>query len=213
MSVDFEVKADYREDLGKGASRRLRRSGKVPAVLYGGHRDPRALSLDHDRLLHQLDNEAFYSQVLTITVGDKSQPCILKDVQRHPHKMLIMHVDFQRVMEDEVIRMLVPLHFEGEDQSPGKREGGVFQHTLNEIEVSCLPANLPEFIAVDCSALEIDGNLHLSDLTFPEGVESIELANHNNDLTVVSVSKARAAKADTDDDGAAAGGDEESSED
>lgn len=208
MSVDFEVKAQFREDLGKGASRRLRRAGQVPAVLYGGHRDPRSLTLDHDRLQHQLANEAFYSQVLTITVGDKSQPCILKDVQRHPHKQLIMHVDFQRIMEDEAIRMLVPLHFEGEDQSPGKREGGVFQHTLNEIEVSCLPGNLPEFIVVDCSNLEIDGNLHLSDLKFPEGVESIELHNHENDLTVVSVAKPRAAKADSGDDAAAGEGEE-----
>ncbi|MEO0972928.1 MAG: 50S ribosomal protein L25/general stress protein Ctc, partial [Pseudomonadota bacterium] len=181
---------------GKGASRRLRRLGKVPAVLYGGHRDPRALSIDHAKLLHQLENEAFYSQVLKITVGNKTQPCILKDVQRHPHKQLIMHIDFQRVMEDEQIRKSVPLHFEGEDKAPGKKAGGVFQHTINEIEVTCLPGDLPEYIAVDVSGLDVDQNLHLSDITFPSGVQSIELHNHDNDLTVVSVQKPRAAKAD-----------------
>jgi large subunit ribosomal protein L25 len=152
MSQKFVLIAENRPDQGKGASRRLRRTGKVPAILYGGHRDPRAIALDHNALLHNLENEAFFSSILTLTIGDKSQPCILKDVQRHPYKNLVLHVDLQRILEDEEIRVTVPFHFLGEDDAPGVDQGGVVSRVMNELEIS-LPAEGPaEFIDVDISA-------------------------------------------------------------
>jgi large subunit ribosomal protein L25 len=170
MSQKFELFAENRPDQGKGASRRLRRTGKVPAILYGGHRDPRALTLDHNALLHNLDNDAFFSSILTVTVGDKSQPCILKDVQRHPFRNLVLHVDLQRIVEDEEIRVTVPFHFLGEDKAPGVKAGGVVSRVMNELEISCLPKYLPEFIEVDVSGLELEANLPLSEVVLPEGV-------------------------------------------
>jgi large subunit ribosomal protein L25 len=170
MSQKFELVAENRPDQGKGASRRLRQTGKVPAILYGGHRDPRTIALDHNALLHQLESDAFFSSILTLTVGNKSQPCILKDVQRHPYKNLVLHVDLQRIVEDEEIRVTVPLHFLGEDTAPGVKAGGVVSRVMNELEVSCLPKHLPEYIEVDISGLEMDGNITLSEVALPEGV-------------------------------------------
>jgi large subunit ribosomal protein L25 len=170
MSQKFELIAEGRSDQGKGASRRLRRAGKVPAILYGGHRDPRALAVDHGALLHQLDNEAFFSSILTVTVGDKSQPCIIKDVQRHPYKKIVMHIDLQRIIEDEEIRVAVPFHFLGEEVAPGVKAGGVISRVMTEVEISCLPKYLPEFVEVDVSGLELDGLITLSDVVLPEGV-------------------------------------------
>lgn len=215
MSVSFQIEAEFREDEGKGASRRLRRTGRVPAILYGGHQDPRSLTLDHDALMHHLSNEAFYSHILSIKVGDLEQAAILKDVQRHPSKLQIMHVDFQRVMANESIRVQVPLHYEGEEVAPGRKAGGVFSHTLNELEISCLPGDLPEFIAVDVSHMDVDDTLHISDVKLPEGAESTDLA-HGNDMAIVSVSLPRAAKAEDEEadeesggEAAAAEGDED----
>jgi large subunit ribosomal protein L25 len=170
MSQKFELIAENRTDQGKGASRRLRRAGKVPAILYGGHRDPRALAVDHAALLHQLDNEAFFSSILTVSVGDKSQPCIIKDVQRHPYKKLVMHIDLQRIIEDEEIKVAVPFHFLGEEVAPGVKAGGVVSRVMTEVEISCLPKHLPEYIEVDVSGLELDGLVTLSDVVLPEGV-------------------------------------------
>lgn len=173
MSQKFELFAEDRPDQGKGASRRLRRTGKVPAILYGGHRDPRAIALDHNALLHNLENESIFSSILTLTVGDKSQPCILKDVQRHPYRNLLVHVDLQRIIEDEEIRVSVPLHFSGENVAPGVKAGGVISRVMNELEISCLPKYLPEFIDVDVSAVELEGMLPLSAVKLPEGVEIV----------------------------------------
>jgi large subunit ribosomal protein L25 len=173
MSQKFELIAESRTDQGKGASRRLRRSGKVPAILYGGHRDPRPLALDHNYLLHNLENDTFFTSILTVTVGDKSQPCILKDVQRHPARNLILHVDLQRIIEDEEIRVTVPVRFVGEAVAPGVKQGGLVSHVITELEVSCLPKHLPEFIEADVSALEMDGILQLSELRLPEGVQIV----------------------------------------
>ena len=170
MSQKLELFAEDRPDQGKGASRRLRRDGKVPAILYGAHRDPRALSLDHNALLHQLDNDAFFSSILTVTTGDKSQPCILKDVQRHPYKNQVLHVDLQRVLEDEEIRVSVPFHFLGENTSPGVKAGGVVSRVMNELEITCLPKHLPEYIEVDVSDLELEGARSLGEVKLPEGV-------------------------------------------
>ena len=177
MNDDFDLIAEIREDQGKGASRRLRRQNKVPAIIYGAGRPPRPLAFDHNKVLQQLESESFYSSILNIKVGDKSQAAILKDMQRHPAKNQIMHMDFQRIVEDQEIRMNVPLHFIGEDVAPGvKLGGGKVMHLMTDVEIVCLPRYLPEFINVDVSELELDVMLNLSDLELPEGVEMPALA-------------------------------------
>ena len=196
MKTSFELTAEFRDAQGKGASRRLRHENKVPAILYGGHRDPRALSLDHTKLLLMLDNERFYSTIINLRVGDVTQAAILKDVQRHPAKNAVLHVDLQRVLEDEKIRISIPLHFKNESVAPGVKKGGVVSHLRNEIEVSCLPKDLPEFVDVDLSKVELNQMLHLSDLAVPEGVEILELS-HGRDAPVVSVHHARAEEVET----------------
>jgi large subunit ribosomal protein L25 len=192
MKTSFELGAEFRDDEGKGASRRLRRMGKVPAILYGGHRDPRGLALDHQKLLTLLDNERFYSTILNVKVGDQSQAAILKDVQRHPARHAVLHVDLQRVVENEKIRIRIPIHFKGESISIGvKTQGGIVSHQKTDLDVLCLPKDLPEFIEVDVSGLSLNQSLHLSDLKVPEGVQLWELA-HGRDSTVVSVHMPRA---------------------
>ena len=191
MKTSFELTAEFRDAQGKGASRRLRHENKVPAILYGGHRDPRALALDHTKLLLMLDNERFYSTIINLRVGDVTQAAILKDVQRHPAKNAVLHVDLQRVLEDEKIRISIPLHFKNESIAPGVKKGGVVSHLRNEIEVSCLPKDLPEFVDVDLSQVELNQMLHLSALAVPEGVEILALS-HGRDAPVVSVHHARA---------------------
>ncbi len=177
MSDDFDLIAELREDQGKGASRRLRHQGKVPAIIYGAGRPPRALAFDHNKVLKQLENESFYSSVLTIKVGGKSQAAILKDMQRHPAKPRIMHMDFQRILDDQEIKMNVPLHFTGEEVAPGVKDGGgKVSHLMTDVEVVCLPRFLPEYIDVDVSAMELDDMLSLSDIKLPEGVEIPALA-------------------------------------
>ncbi len=192
MKTSFELGAEFRDDQGKGASRRLRRMGKVPAILYGGHRDPKGLALDHQKLLKLLDNERFYSTILSVRVGDQSQAAILKDVQRHPARNGVLHVDLQRVVENEKIRIRIPLHFKGESIAIGvKTQGGIVSHQKTDVNVSCLPKDLPEFIEVDVSGLALNQSLHLSDLKLPPEIELVELA-HGRDSTVVSVHMPRA---------------------
>ena len=193
MRTSFELSAEFRDDAkGKGASRRLRRMGKVPAILYGGHRDPKGLALDHQKLLTLLDNERFYSTILSVKVGDQTQAVILKDVQRHPARHAIVHVDLQRVVENEKIRIRIPIHFKGESIAIGvKTQGGIVSHQKTDLEVSCLPKDLPEFIEIDVSGLALNQSLHLSDLKMPENVTLVELA-HGRDSTVVSVHLPRA---------------------
>ena len=195
MSDEFDLGAELREDRGKGASRRLRRQGKVPAIIYGAGRPPRALSFDQNKVLKQLENESFYSSVLSIKVNDKSQAAILKDLQRHPAKHLIMHMDFQRIVEDEEIKMNVPLHFVGEEIAPGvKQGGGKVAHLINDIEVACLPKDLPEYLEVDVAELELDAMLHLSDIKLPKGVEIPQLAQGpEHDHAIVSIHVIKAA--------------------
>jgi len=189
MSDDFDLIAEIREDQGKGASRRLRHQGLVPAIIYGAGRPSRALTFDHNKVVQQLDNESFYSSVLNIRVGEKSQAAILKDVQRHPSKPLIMHMDFQRIVEDEEIKMLVPIHFLGEEVAPGvKQGGGKVMHLINEIEIVCLPRHLPEYLEIDVSELELDDMLKMSDIKLPEGVSMPALAQGEEaDRGVVSI--------------------------
>ena len=177
MAEKFDLIADFREDIGKGASRRLRRQGMVPAVIYGAGRPPRSISFDHNKVIKQLENESFYSSVLTIKVGEKSQAVILKDLQRHPAKRQIMHMDFQRIVEDQVIRMTVPIHFLNEEIAVGvKQGGGKVQHHMTEVEVVCLPRHLPEYLDLDVAELGLDEILKLSDIPLPEGVTIPALA-------------------------------------
>jgi large subunit ribosomal protein L25 len=194
MKDQFDLIAEFREDQGKGASRRLRQTNRVPAIIYGGGRKPRALSFEQHKVLKKLENEAFYSSILTIKVGDKSQPAILKDLQRHPSKPIIMHMDFQRIVDDVEIRMNVPLHFINEEIAIGvKQGGGTVNHLMNDVEVSCLPKYLPEYLEVDIAALELDEMLHLSDIKLPEGVEIPMLAQgpeHDHGIVSIHVIKA-----------------------
>jgi len=177
MADDFDLIAEFRDDKGKGASRRLRREGKVPAILYGGGRPPRNLAFDHNRVVQQLENESFYSSVLNVKVGDKEQAVILKDLQRHPAKRQILHMDLQRILEDEEIRMNVPIHFVNEDMAPGvKTSGGKVSHLMTDVEVVCLPRNLPEYLEIDVGDLELDEMRYMSDIPLPEGVEIPALA-------------------------------------
>jgi large subunit ribosomal protein L25 len=176
MAQKFDLIADYREDTGKGASRRLRRKGLVPAIIYGAGRPPRSITFDHNKVIKQLENESFYSSVLNIKVGEKSQAAILKDLQRHPAKNQIMHMDFQRIVEDQVIRMNVPIHFLNEEIAIGVKEGGKVSRLMTEMEVVCLPKNLPEYLEIDIADLELDGLRYISDLPLPEGVEIPALA-------------------------------------
>ena len=161
MSEDFDLIAEMREDTGTGASRRLRHKGKVPAIIYGAGRPPRLLAFDHNKVIKQLESESFYSSILNIKVGEKSQAAIVKDIQRHPAKAIIIHMDFQRIVEDEKIRMNVPIHFIGEEDALGVREGGgTVQRIKTDVEISCLPRDLPEYFEVDISNLELDDMLH-----------------------------------------------------
>jgi large subunit ribosomal protein L25 len=197
MKISFELDAEFRDDQGKGASRRLRRHGKVPAILYGGRRDARALLVDHTRLAKLMDDERFYSTILALKVGNQSQAAVLKDVQRHPYKNQIMHIDFQRVLEDEKIRMRVPLHFRGAAESVGvKSQGGVLSHVRNDVEVTCLPKDLPEFVEVDVSALEINQVIKLSELKLPAGVDIVEL-QAGRDAPVASIHMPRVEEEET----------------
>jgi large subunit ribosomal protein L25 len=195
MKTSFELIAEFRETQGKGASRRLRHEGKVPAILYGGHSEARKLSLSHQKLLIMLDNERFYSTILSLKVGYETQAAILKDVQRHPFKNAIVHIDFQRVEDNQKIRMSIPLHFTGAAVSPGvKTQGGIVSHMRTEVEVSCLPKDLPEFIEVDLSGLSLNESIHLSQLKLAEGVELLALAKE--DVAVAAIHSPRAEEPD-----------------
>ncbi len=195
MAINFEIEAQVRHDAGKGASRRLRREGKLPAILYGGGKPPQNLMLAHNPVMHKLEHEAFYSHILNVKVDGKVVRAVLKDLQRHPYKAIILHMDLQRVSEDEKLRMRVPLHFIGEDTAPGvKVGGGIVSHLVTEVEVSCLPKHLPEYLEVDVSNLNVNETLHLSDIRLSEGVELIELSHGaEHDQPVVSIHLPRAA--------------------
>jgi large subunit ribosomal protein L25 len=193
MAEDFDLVAEFRVDAGKGASRRLRHQGLVPAIIYGGGRPPRLLQFDHNKVLHELESESFYSSILNIKVGEKNQAAIVKDVHRHPARRQVLHLDFQRVVEDEEIRMNVPLHYLGEDVAVGvKQGGGKVSHLRTDVEVVCLPRFLPEYLEVDVSELGLDEMLYLSDIKLPEGVAIPELAQgpeHNQPIVSIHVIK------------------------
>lgn len=167
-----EIKVERREGAGKGASRRLRHTDKVPAIVYGGGLDPVAIQLSHNDVWLAQQNEWFYSSILDLSLGGDVQKVLLRDMQRHPAKARILHLDFQRVMANEALRVSVPLHFLNEATSPaGKTSGVVIMHELNELEVACLPGDLPEYIEVDLVKLKEGDVIHLSDIKLPKGVE------------------------------------------
>jgi large subunit ribosomal protein L25 len=197
MKTSFELIAELRDDQGKGASRRLRHAGRVPAILYGGSEPPCALSFDQTRLQLVMENEKFYSSITQLKVGGASHSAILRDVQRHPWKNVIVHVDFQRVSDTEVIRISVPLHFTGEAMAPGvKTQGGMMSHLRNDLVVEALPKDLPEYIEVDVSGLSLNESLHLSDIKLPAGVVSVELKG-GKDASIVAVHAQRAEEAES----------------
>ena len=215
MSDQFELKAEVREDLGKGASRRLRRlADHVPAIIYGGDKDPQPLTLIRKDLEKALENEAFYSHVLTINVGKDKQKAILKDLQRHPARESVMHADFLRVDENRAIKVHVPIHFINEDKSHGvKTQGGIVQHQETDIEVQCLPGDIPEYIEVDMLEVEIGQIIHLSDITLPEGVTSVALAlGEDHDLAVASIIAPKGGSEAEDEEAEAEAGEAEAEE-
>lgn len=194
MAQSFVVNAEPRVEQGTGASRRLRKTGRLPAIVYGGGKPPQSLSVDHNELWKSLKAEAFYSKILTLKIGSESEQVVLKDLHRHPVRDEVMHMDLLRILADVAIRMRIPLHFEGEAIAPGvKTGGGIFEHLANEVEVECLPKDLPEFIKVDVSGMNVNDAIHLSQLVVPAGVQLVEL-KHDNDQAVVAVHLPRAAK-------------------
>jgi large subunit ribosomal protein L25 len=205
MSQQIEITAELRKDVGKGASRRLRRADqRVPGIIYGGGREPQPLTLNVNALNKAMEKEAFYSQILSIVVDGNAQSAVVRDIQRHPVSEKVRHIDFVRVTADQAIDVHVPLHFLNEEKCVGVRlGGGSISHNRNEITVRCLPGNLPEFIEIDLTDLDVGESVHISDLKLPEGVQSVDLIHGgDHDLSVVSVLPPRGG----------AGGDEASDE-
>ena|SRR5690606_25101505 len=189
MATTHQIKVERREDGGKGASRRLRRAGKIPAIVYGGDLNPVNIQLDHEPLWLVSQHEWFYSSILNLDLGGEIQKVLLRDIQRHPYKQLIMHLDFQRVNEKELLRTSVPLHFVNEDVSPaGKAADVVVTHELKEVAVECLPTDLPESIEVDLGELKLGDIIYLSDLKLPQGVEiqQLKLGKDHDDAVVIA---------------------------
>lgn len=196
MSNDFALSAEVRSDYGKGASRRLRKTNKFPGIIYGGGGNPTPISLDHNEILNNLQNEAFFSQILTVKVDGAAEKAIIKDIQRHPYKQRILHMDFMRVRMDEAISVRVPIHYLNEEECVGvKTEGGAINKIENDVGISCLPGDLPEYIEVDVLELKLGESLHLSDITLPEGVTSTDYTegDEDHDRAIVSVFQPRAA--------------------
>jgi len=191
VKVAFELAGEPRAKLGRTDARRLRKAGRVPAVMYGGGEDPETFTLEHNTLKHQMSREAFYTSILTLKIGPKTQQVVVKAVERHPARPQIMHLDFQRIREDEEITLDVRIHFIGEAVSKGvKEQGGVVDHLMTEVEVRCLPRHLPEYLEVDVTPLGLNEIYHLSDIKLPEGVTLVALA-HGQDHPVVAINPPR----------------------
>lgn len=196
MTTEHKLSANGRKDEGKGASRRLRHAGMIPAIVYGGEDKPQNIELEHEKTWIASQHEWFYASILTLDIDGKPQQVLLRDMQRHPFKQLIMHLDFQRVSANTAIRVSVPLHFVNEDTSPaGKSSEVVLTHELNEVEISCLPKDLPAFIEVDLGEMKLGDTVHLSDVKLPKGVE---LAHKIDDEHNPAVAVARHARADAE---------------
>lgn len=197
MSNVFEFVAESRGKSGKNAARSVRRQGNVPAVIYGGHGEPQMLSLNHNEVIKHLEHEAVYSHVLDVNVDGKTEKAILKGVQRHPAKFRILHLDFLRVNMSDIVKVHVPLHFLNEHTSIGGKKGGIAAHSMIDVEVSCLPSALPDFIEVNLAGLDIGESVHLSDIVLPAGVEIVALTQGpEHDHPVASMMASKASKDD-----------------
>lgn len=189
MSATFTLAAELRTDTGKGASRRLRHTSQVPAIIYGAGKEPTMLAIRHDDIMHAVEDEAFFSHILTIEIKDgATENVIIKDLQRHPAKVQIMHADFQRFDENQSLHVNVPLHFINEDVCAGVKAGGLIAHLMTEIEVACLATDLPEYIEVDMTDLDTGESIHITDLKLPEGVTSVAMAQgEGHDQAIASI--------------------------
>lgn len=183
------LEAKTRTDMGKGASRRLRRlENQVPAVIYGGDKKPTSIHFQHHKVIKALETESIYSSVFDITVDGNVEHVILKALQRHPYKPVVMHMDLQRVSKTDVLVKLVPVHFINEEKAPGIKAGGIINHTMTQVEVRCQAKDLPEFITVDMSGVKVDDIVHLSHLKLPKGVQlTVDVADGSHDAPVVSI--------------------------
>jgi large subunit ribosomal protein L25 len=190
--AEFELHADIRSGQGKGAVRRLRREGRIPAIMYGAAQAPVPLELAENVIRRQLSNEAFFSHVLTVKVDGREEKAVIKNLQRHPATERILHLDLLRVSETQRITMLVPIRFEHEEESPGRRAGGSISHHTTEVEITCLPKDLPEFLSVDALHMDIGDSIHLSQIPLPEGVEIPALAHGpEHDQPAISIQISR----------------------
>ena len=193
MSTEFILHAEKRAEQGKGASRRLRRTGKFPAIVYGAGKEPVSITLDHNEIIRHLEEETFYSQILTVDLAGVREKAVLRDLQRHPAKSLVLHMDLQRINENEEIRVVIPIHFLNEEICPGVKSSGQVSRQMVEAEISCLPKDLPEFLELDMAAMDIGDIVHLSDINVPEGVQLSILAQEGDaDPAVISIHVARA---------------------
>ena len=196
MSVDFNLSAEPRADIGKGASRRLRRAGKVPAIIYGGEATPQAITLSHNVMLQHVEKETFYTAILDIDVDGKAEKAVIKDMLWHPYKPVIQHMDFLRVDENSVIKVSVPVHVTNADTAPGVKSGGVASTVLTSIEIACPAGKLPEFLEADAGSLNVGESVHLSDINLPEGAQIVELMHgEGHDQAVVTIMSTRASNA------------------
>ena len=187
MQQNFQIEAVVRDTQGKGASRRLRHTGLVPGIIYGGDQAPQMIATAHNKLLQHLEKEAFYSSILTVKVGDTEQRVVLKDLQRHPAKPFVQHFDLLRVAATDRIKMHVPLHFINESTAPGVKAGGKANHALTDIEIVCAAQDLPEYIEVDMGEMQTGDSIHLSELNLPAGVDIPALAQEGHDASVVAI--------------------------
>jgi len=203
---EFELIAEARTDVGKGASRRLRRDGKLPGIVYGTGKEASMITLQHNTVMHNLEHEAFYSQILSLKTGSETESVVLKDLQRHPYKRTLLHIDLLRVDANETLTMRIPLHYINEEKCTGvKNEGGIISHLMTDIDIVCLPKDLPEYIEVDMLEVALNDTLHLSDLKLPEGVEIHALLHGGDDSQpVASVHAPKVVASDEAEDAAAA---------
>ncbi len=202
MSTNYSIELEPREEFGSSGSRRLRRQGRVPVVVYGADKQNAHYTTDHNSLIHSLEVEAFHSAIIDVKEGGKKQGAILREVQMHPYKQQVLHVDLQRVKATEQITLRVPLHFEGDDIAPGvKVEGGIFSRLITDVEIQCLPKDLPEYLSVDVSELEINNSVHLSDIQLPEGVELTAMQHDSDDYAIASITPSRIAADIEDEEG------------
>lgn len=199
-NIDFSFDATKRIETGKAVARRLRRANKLPGIIYGAEKAPLPITLSHNEIHTALGHEAVYSHILTVNVDNKEEKVVLKAVERHHTKPQIMHVDFLRIKAGENITMKVPLHFVGEENCPGVKEGGIVSHSMTEIEIKCLPKDLPEFIEVNVENLQLDASLRIRDITLPKGIALNNDSNQENNPAVVSIHRPKADAPSTADD-------------